>query len=180
MSTALLVIDAQASFPQRPYWAATRAADYFTAQNALIAAFGAQKQPIVRIFHVEAEGVFSLASGYVRSIDGLLPFAESLLIHKNRHSAFAGTPLAHELLLRGIRRVVVSGIRTEQCCETTTRDASDRGFEVDFVTAATLTFDMTHPNGKAFSANEIIERTELVLSGRFARICSVEEAISSL
>jgi nicotinamidase-related amidase len=72
----------------------------------------------------------------------------------------------------------VSGIRTEQCCETTTRDGSDRGYTVDFVTAATLTFAMQHPNGKRFTAAEIAEKTELVLNGRFATISTVSEALT--
>jgi hypothetical protein len=49
---------------------------------------------------------------------------------------------------------------------------------VDYVTEATLTFAMKHPNGKSFSAAEISERTELVLSDRFATICTVEEALA--
>ena len=46
---------------------------------------------------------------------------------------------------RGIDALLVTGIRTEQCCETTTRHASDLGFSVRYVTDATLTFPMQHP-----------------------------------
>lgn len=42
------------------------------------------------------------------------------------------------LTKHGIRRLVVSGIRTEQCCETTTWHASDLGWAVDYVGEATL------------------------------------------
>jgi nicotinamidase-related amidase len=80
---------------------------------------------------------------------------------------------------QGIRRVIVSGIRTEQCCETTTRRASDSGYEVDYVTEATLTFAMTDRHGRVWSSAEIKERTELVLEDRFARIVSVNEALIS-
>ena len=41
-----------------------------------------------------------------------------------------------------IGELLVTGIRTEQCCETTTRHASDLGFEVRYVSDATLTFPM--------------------------------------
>jgi nicotinamidase-related amidase len=76
----------------------------------------------------------------------------------------------------------VSGIRTEECCETTARHASDSGFEVDFVIDATLTFAMKHPrNGRTYTAAEVKEQTELVLSsGQFARIASVKEALEKL
>ena len=74
--------------------------------------------------------------------------------------------------------MIVSGIRTEQCCETTARHASDSGYSVDYVTNATLTFSMTDRHGRKWSPKEIKERTELVLDGRFARIVSVQEAFA--
>ena len=76
--------------------------------------------------------------------------------------------------------MVVSGIRTEQCCETTARHASDLGYIVDFVTEATLTFDMVQPDGQPLSATHIKSRTATVLKDRFARICSVAEAVAQL
>ncbi len=71
----------------------------------------------------------------------------------------------------------MSGIRTEQCCETTTRHASDLGWEVDYVTDATLTFDMAQPDGTPLSAADIKARTATVLAGRFATICNVAQAL---
>jgi nicotinamidase-related amidase len=78
----------------------------------------------------------------------------------------------------GIRRILVSGIRTEQCCETTTRHASDIGYAVDFVSTATLTFAMTGRDGRNWTPAEITARTELVLDGRFARIATADEALA--
>jgi len=93
----------------------------------------------------------------------------------------AGTSLGGWLTGHGIRRLIVTGIRSEQCCETTARHASDSGFAVDYVTEATLTFPMTHPtSGRTYSAAEIKEKTELVLAGRFARILSVEQLLAEL
>jgi nicotinamidase-related amidase len=74
--------------------------------------------------------------------------------------------------------LIVSGIRTEQCCETTTRHASDSGYEVDFVSEATLTFAMTDRQGRRWTAAEIKARTELVLDGRFARVLTAGEALA--
>jgi hypothetical protein len=51
------------------------------------------------------------------------------------------------------------------------------GYDVDYVTEATLTFTMTDRQGKVWSPAQIKERTELVLDGRFARIVTVEEAL---
>lgn len=175
---ALLVIDVQASFPARPYWVAEDVPAYLAAQNRLIAGFVAKGHPIIRVYHVETEGAFSKASGLVRTLDGLIDFEAALTIEKNAHSAFAGTPLAQWLTERGIRHLTVSGIRTEQCCETTTRHGSDLGFAMGYVTEATLTFPMKHANGRLYLSQEIRERTELVLDGRFAAITTVDGALA--
>ena len=107
----------------------------------------------------------------------LQPFDAALVVEKHRHSALVGSGLPVWLHSQGIRRLIVAGIRTEQCCETTTRHASDEGWEVDYVTEATLTFDMTTPAGHTLNAAQIRERTETVLAGRFATICTVEQAL---
>jgi nicotinamidase-related amidase len=91
-----------------------------------------------------------------------------------------GTGLDVWLTQNGVNRIVVSGIRTEQCCETTTRHASDLGFAVDYVTEATLTFDMQNEDGTPLTAAEIRQRTATVLKDRFAKICTVPQAIERM
>ena len=176
--TALLVIDVQESFRHRPYFRAEDLPGYFGPQNLLVEGFAALGLPIVRVLHVEPDGAFSLASGLVEPMAELAAFEPALRFEKSAHSAFSGTPLARWLTERGIARVAVCGIRTEQCCETTTRDGSDRGFQVDFVSQATLTFPMRHPGGREYSPDEIRERTELVLAGRFATVVGADQAIA--
>jgi len=100
------------------------------------------------------------------------------VFYKKSHSALVGSGLDVWLTQQGIRRVLISGIRTEQCCETTARHASDIGYEVDYVSEATLTFNITDRHGRTWTPEEIRTRTELVLDGRFARIVTVEEALA--
>lgn len=179
--TALLVIDVQASFTARPYWQAQGVPAFLAAVNLLIDGFAAAGLPIVRVLHedgpAEAGNAFSRHSGLVRPLDGLRDFTPALEVCKHRHSALVGTGLAVWLHQQGIRRLVVCGIRTEQCCETTTRHASDEGWTVDYVPDATLTFDMSTPAGERLSAVQIVERTVTVLAGRFATICTPEDAL---
>jgi nicotinamidase-related amidase len=174
--TALIVIDAQESFRHRPYWSDADAAAYFDRQQALIDGARAQGIAVVQVFHVEPQGAFSLASGWVTALAPLRVDADAVF-HKTRHSALVASGLDVWLTERGIRRLLVSGIRTEQCCETTTRHASDLGYAVDFVSEATLTFAMRDAAGRDWNAAEIKARTELVLDGRFARIVTVAQAL---
>jgi nicotinamidase-related amidase len=175
--TALIVVDVQESFRQRPYWSDADAPAFLENLQALIDGAKARGIPVVQIFHVEDDGVFALASGFVKTMAGL-SIAADAVFHKHSHSALVGSGLDVWLVQHGTRRVIVSGIRTEQCCETTTRHASDIGYSVDYVSAATLTFAMTGRDGRRWTPAEITARTELVLDGRFARIASVDEALA--
>lgn len=177
--TALLVIDAQESFRQRPYFREDEFLPYIARQQSLIDGAKSAGIPVVQIFHVDPSGVFSEASGHVRTL-ALLTLDPDVIFRKTRHSALVGSGLDVWLTENGIRRVIISGIRTEQCCETTTRHASDLGYAVDYVGEATLTFPMTDATGREWSAAEIRARTELVLADRFARIATVEEALAGV
>jgi nicotinamidase-related amidase len=174
--TALLVIDVQESFRHRPYFRPDELPSFFDHSQRLCDAAKSRGWPIVRVLHVEDEGAFSLASGWVAPMPELV-YTPDLIVHKQRHSALVKSALPAWLTEHGISRLIVSGLRTEQCCETTTRHASDSGYAVDFVTEATLTFPMQHPNGRKYTTQEIRERTELVLHDRFARIATVQDIL---
>jgi nicotinamidase-related amidase len=182
MQTALILIDVQQSFTQRPYWSRSGADAFLKHANALVDGASARGIPIVRVFHtdgpLEPANPFAHGSEFVRPLDGLADFEPALTIEKHRHSALVGTPLAQWLTSQGIRRLIIAGIRTEQCCETTARHASDEGWEVDYVGDATLTFDMRTPAGKTLTAAEIRERTETVLVDRFASLATVAQALA--
>lgn len=175
--TALIVIDVQESFRHRPYFSETELPAFLAASQALIDGAKAQGVKIVQIFHVEDSGPFAEENGHVVTM-APLAITPDALFKKRRHSALVGSGLDVWLVRNGIRRLLISGIRTEQCCETTTRHASDLGYQVDFVSEATLSFPMVGADGVKWSPAEIKARTELVLAGRFARIVTVAEALT--
>jgi nicotinamidase-related amidase len=175
--TALLVIDAQQSFEHATYWSPVDAPRFYERTQALIDGARSRGIAVAQIFHVEDSGPFSVASGFVRSLGGLA-IAPQATFQKPRHSAFVACGLPVWLVEHGIRHLMIAGIRTEQCCETTTRQAADIGYSVDFVMDATLTFAMEDKSGRRWSADEIKARTALVLEGRFARVVDVEQALA--
>ncbi len=181
MKSCLIVIDAQESFRHRPYFSQREFGPYMAEQNALIEGCATAGIPIVRIFHVdgpaEAGNPFAVESGHVRPLRELAGFEAAATFTKHRHSALVNSGLDVWLTENGIRRLIISGIRTEQCCETTTRHASDLGWAVDYVTDATLTFDMLQPDGRPLAAADIKARTATVLDGRFAKVCNVAQAL---
>jgi nicotinamidase-related amidase len=172
MKTALLVIDIQDSFRIDPArWASRSNPKFEENVTNLIAKFREAGEPILFVLHNDSDPGFRPGDPEVRLMSFLDKRDSDPLITKNTRNAFTSTDLQQRLDAMGVRRVAVCGISTEQCCETTTRVAADLGYEVDFVTEATATF----PIGN-LSTDAIVERTEAVLRGRFARIVTVEEA----
>ena len=174
-NTALLVIDIQDSFKYSPArWASRNNPRFEENVTALLGAWRAASRPLFFVLHTDPDPGFRRSDPELRLMDFLGRRESEPLILKNTRNAFTSTDLQARLDAAGIRRVAVIGISTEQCCETTTRVAADLGYEVDFVTEATATF----PIGD-LSTDAIVERTEAVLRGRFARIVTVQEALSA-
>lgn len=72
-------------------------------------------------------------------IDSLKPFVQKDVLRKTRYSAFWRTNLEKMLRSKGVKQLVITGVLTHLCCETTARDAFLRDFEVFFVIDATAT-----------------------------------------
>ncbi len=171
MSTALLVIDIQDSFKVSPArWAQRNNPAFEQNVTKLIATFREASLPIYFVLHNDSDPGFRVGDPEVRLMEFLDKRESDPLVVKNTRNAFTSTDLHQRLQAVGVRKLVICGISTEQCCETTTRVAADLGYEVDFVTDATATF----PIG-ALGCDAIVERTEAVLRGRFARIATANE-----
>jgi isochorismate hydrolase len=69
----------------------------------------------------------------------LLPFEDEIVIRKTKYSAFIGTELEDILIIKMAKNVVICGVMTHLCCETTAREAFMKGFEVYFTMDATAT-----------------------------------------
>ncbi|MEU5566644.1 isochorismatase family protein [Micromonospora musae] len=188
--TALVVIDVQESFRQRPIWAYGSNPDIVGQVNRLVAAARERGDLVLWVLHAEpgSGGVFDPALGHVRLIDGLAAAEGEPTLVKTAHNAFTTTSLQQLLTLAGVHDVTVCGIRTEQCVETTTRLGSDLGYRMTFVTDATMTFPIPHrdlpetagpaeilADPRTLSNEEILRRTEYALAGRFATVRTVDE-----
>lgn len=177
-ATLLLVIDAQESFYHRGYLETEETPAFEQKLSQLIAGCQARDIPVLDVFHVESEGPFSLSSGLVKRLP-FLSHQATKTVHKKVHNALTDSGLEEWLRKRQIKNLIISGIRTEQCCETTARVASDLGYNVTFVTEATLTFPITHKN-ISLSIADLRHRTESVLVNRFATVATVEACLQAL
>ncbi|MEC3994133.1 isochorismatase family protein [Actinacidiphila sp. DG2A-62] len=188
--TALLVIDVQESFRQRESWRAASDPEVATAVAALVAHARDSGHLVVWVLHAEPGSgtVFDPALGHVRLMDGLEPAEGEPLLTKTSHNAFTTTNLQQILTAHGVRAVITCGVRTEQCVETTSRLASDLGYEATVVLDACATEPIAHPDAPAgrplaevladprtLQPAEVIERTRYALAGRFATVTTLRE-----
>jgi nicotinamidase-related amidase len=175
--SALLVIDAQDSFKATPRWERRNNLNFEKNVSALIDAYRAAGRPVIFFLHNDDDPYFEPGSPYVKLMDFIERRPEEALIYKNTRNCFTSTGLGALLLKHNVRRIVVTGIQTEQCCETTTRVAADLGYAVDFVTEATMTFPIPNHDvpGEELGVEEVTCRTEYALRKRFATIATVAQ-----
>lgn len=175
--SALIVVDAQDSFKLGPRWEARNNRQFEDKVDRLISLYREQGLPVIFMLHSDEDEGFHTDSPEYKLMDFINRRPDEPVFHKITRNSFTSTPLGAYLMEKNVRRIAVTGISMEQCCETTTRVAADLGYKVDFVIDATMTFPIPHPTipGRELSVEAIEERTVYALGGRFATITTVAE-----
>ncbi len=180
---ALVVVDMQEAFLD-PWWGpTTNHPGCEDNVERLVAAWRERGLPIVVVRHDSVQPGSPLAPDHPGN--ALMPLADvpaDLFVTKSVNSAFYGEPdLEAWLRGRGIDRIVVCGIQTNMCVETTSRMGGNLGFDVTVPLDATRTFDLTGPDGVTIPAAMLMQVTAANLHGDgFARITSTAEVINGL
>lgn len=181
--SALLVIDAQESFKlDAKKWERRNNRDFEKNVTRLIEAYREAKLPVIYFIHTDEDPGFGIDHPLFRLMEFIKPRTDEPLIQKNTRNAFTSTGLSAMLLEKDVRRVAITGIQMEQCCETTARVAADLGYAVDFVIDGTMTFPIPNYDnpGEELGVDAIRERTEYALRRRFARITTVAQLETEL
>jgi nicotinamidase-related amidase len=180
--SALLVIDAQDSFKAGDRWERRNNKEFEKNVGQLIRIYREHDLPVIYFLHTDDDPGFEKTSPYYKLMDFLSPLESEPVIHKNTRNVFTSTGLPELLMEKQVRRVVITGIQMEQCCETSARVAADLGYAVDFVTEATMTFPIPNhdKSGEELDVEAIRERTEYALRRRFARIATVGDIAREL
>jgi nicotinamidase-related amidase len=92
------------------------------------------------------------------------------VFEKSRPNCFLGTGLADLLRAASVDELVVAGMKTEYCVDTTCRAAADLGFQPVLVADAHTSMDTP-----VLSAQNIIDHHNLTLSGPFVKLVSTAE-----
>ncbi|WP_293699988.1 cysteine hydrolase family protein [uncultured Agrococcus sp.] len=175
---ALIVIDVQRGFDDAEYWGERDNPDCEQNIATLIEHWRSKGWPFVFVRHDSADPLSPLAPGGAgNEFQDVATGAPDLLVRKTVNSAFYGTPdLDAWLRNQQIDEVVICGITTNHCCETTARMAGNLGYETYFVIDATHTFARTAPDGSFVSAEDLSRVTAANLHGEFATVVTTNEA----
>ncbi|MFQ5836450.1 MAG: isochorismatase family protein [Candidatus Bathyarchaeia archaeon] len=119
--------------------------------------------------HRQASRLFSDPFGEIVH-PSIAPAEGDVMVQKQTPDAFHETNLHSELESKGIKKLVIAGLQTEYCIDTTCRRAFSLGYVVTLVKDAHSTWDSSH-----FTAQQIIEHHNSVLGGWFATLKNERE-----
>lgn len=169
---ALIVIDVQRGFDDVEYWGPRDNPDCETNIARLLAHWRARSWPIVFVRHDSTDPQSVLAVGTPgNQFKEVITGAPDLLVSKTVNSSFHGSPDLHEWLQSGgIEQVVICGITTNHCCETTARLAGNLGYDTYAAIDAMHTFDRPGLDGSIIPAETVSAMTAANLHGEFATV----------
>ena len=93
-------------------------------------------------------------------------------------ACFTGTGLNSWLEENNIDTIVISGYMTQMCCDTTARQAIHLDFNVEFLSDATGTLDISNSAGE-ISAEELHKAILITQAMRFSKVMSADEWIKT-
>ncbi|GAC1445820.1 MAG: cysteine hydrolase family protein [Chloroflexota bacterium] len=180
-NTALIVVDVQQGFDEE-YWGVRNNPQ---AEENIARLLSAWRRTCRPIFHIKHDSRNPKSPLHPRSLgneikSAVQPQGDEPLLSKSVNSAFIGTGLAERLHSAGVQSVVITGLTTNHCCETTARMAGNLGFETYFVWDATATFDRTGPDGRWYSADDLQSVTLANLNGEFATIITTDAVLEEV
>jgi bifunctional isochorismate lyase/aryl carrier protein len=150
-NAALLVLDMQKYFLKPQSHAFIPSAPAIISNIlSLINSFVMHDQPIFFTRHTNCSATAGMMSVWwkdliksdseLSSIISEIDLSKGIIINKERYDAFWNTSLGEMLIKRNIRQVVICGVMTHLCCETTARSAFVRDYHVFFAIDGTATY----------------------------------------
>lgn len=169
MNTALVVIDAQTALFEDPEGPLYREGDVLANIAALIARARQAGAPVVYVQHEEADGPMAAGKPGFAIHASIRPQSGDPVVIKRTPSAFHRTNLAEVLTDLHADRLVLCGLQTDFCVDTTARHANLLGYDVVVAQGAHSTFDLPY-----VTAEQIIRHHEWVWQAWFAQVLPVE------
>ncbi|MGL5435512.1 MAG: cysteine hydrolase family protein [Lachnospiraceae bacterium] len=177
----LIVIDMQKAF-LHPSWGKRNNVQAEENIVCILKHWRTAGQPIIFVQHESdnQESLFYKGKATFEFMDNIVPKEHEHVLIKKVNSAFIGTDLESRLKTMGCSCLVIVGLTTNHCVETTARMAGNLGFNPILVSDACATFDRIGLNGQMYSAELIHEMTLVNLNQEFARIMDTDTVLKMI
>ena len=179
---ALVIVDVQKAFDDAAYWGARDNVSCEANIEALLLRWRDTGRPVVFVRHDSTGDSSPLRPGTPgNQFKDIITGTPDLLVSKSVNSSFHGTPDLHAWLqANAIEELVVCGITTNHCCETTARVGGNLGYKVYFALDATHTFDRTAPDGENVPAATLSRITGVNLHEEFATVVATADLLEGV
>lgn len=182
MKSALIIIDIQNDYFEGGAFELVNPVQAAEQAKKVLNAFREKHLPVLHVRHInDYPGAnFHLSETYGSQIHSIVaPLPDEKVIIKHAPSAFLQTGLSKELQDLGINHLVICGMMSHMCIDTSVRAAQDYGFSVTLIDDACTTRDLEW-NGMKISA-EIVHNTIMAsVNGVFAKVVCTEEFLQHL
>lgn len=182
MTQALLIIDIQNDYFPGGTMELVGSPGAGALAGELLKLFREKSKPIIHIQHIamNRDATFFLPETYgVQIHEAVTPLKDETLFQKNYPNSFRETPLLEHLRQNQIAQLVIVGMMTHMCIDTTTRAASDLGFDCLLVHDACATKSLTF-GGVTVSAQHVQTSYLAAINGSFAKVLSTNDVLSTL
>lgn len=177
----LIVINVQRAFDDSSWGKRNNPCAEKNIEN-LIEHWNLNQRLVIYVKHLSKnkESLFYYKSETSEFKEMINPLQKDIIITKSVNSAFIGTNLEEILRENNCPNIVITGLTTNHCVETTARMAGNLGFNPFLVSDATATFDRQSLNGETLTAEKIHEMTLTNLHEEFAIIKKTDEILAML
>jgi nicotinamidase-related amidase len=178
----LIIIDVQNAI-DAPYHAAEGPRNNPDAEAKIARLLAAWRSGDRMIIHIRHDSTFATSAYRPGQIGNdfkqeIAPIPGELVIPKRTNSAFIGTDLQAQLRRRGIDRLLITGVVTNNSVEATARMAGNLGFETYVVDDACFTFARRDYRGRWRSAEEVHDLSLANLDGEYCTIVTTKVVLS--
>lgn len=178
---SLLLIDVQCGFHDS-YWGKRNNEEAEDNIKKLLFTFRKNNKPVFHVQHLSLTLNSPLAPNHpgVEFMDFAKPILGERIFQKNVNSAFIGTQLEEVLRNNGINTIVIAGISTDHCVSTSTRMASNLGFNTYVIADATIAYERMGFDGIRYSADAVHAISLASLHNEFSTVTDTNSIMKLL
>ena len=179
MSKALIIIDIQNDYFQGGNCELVNPVEASLKAKELLEYFRKNKMPVFYVQHINLRKGATYFLPNTRGVqihENVKPLENEIIIEKNFPNSFLETNLESELEKQNIKELVICGMMSHMCIDSTTRAAFDLGFDCTVAHDACTTKDLVFLDKKV-NASEVHNSFMSALGSVFAKVISVENIL---